>query len=187
MAAPTLQEILMGGFAFFIESGTVGASATAKPSMDPASNWTDASLGNIMNFQFGVEEVDLSFNKVLPSGIWVKQNRKMVVQDYVDIEAREMNELVWRLQHGVAAKIAEGTAQTPGAVSDRKVDGWLRLQGRVLGGYDRFIQDWWAECRLVAGSVADGKVSQPKLRFTQIKAVAGVMVAGDSTNFPVQA
>lgn len=191
MSAPSLQEILLGGFAYFVESGlTVDAqtiAATVKPDVDPLTNWTDGSLGSILNFQFGEESMDSPYMRPLPSGGFEKVNRKFTVQDWVEIEAREMNELVWRLQHGLAAKIAEGTAQTPGTVLDRKIEGWLRLQGRIIGGNDRFLQDWWCEVRLIGGTVADGKVSQPKLRFTQIKAVAGVIVAGNSTNFPAAA
>lgn len=190
MSTPSRQEILLGGFAYVVESGlTVDAQTISdliKPDTSPLTNWTDGSLGSILDVKFGVEEVDSPFMDALPTGGFVKRNRKFVVQDWVEIKSRQMNELVWRLQHGVNTKIVEGTAQTPGLKYDRYIDCWLRLQGRVLGGYDRFIQDWWCECRLVEGISADGKVSEPKLRFTQYKAVNGVMVAGDSTNFPVQ-
>jgi hypothetical protein len=57
----------------------------------------------------------------------------------------------------------------------------------VLGGYDRFLQDWWCECRLESKAKFEAKVIEPTLRFTLIRAVAGVPVAGNSTNFPVQA
>ncbi len=189
MSTPALQEILIGGFAFVVESGlsvdggTIGP--TIKPDMVPATNWTDGSIGSILDFKFGTVEVDASYSRPSPAGGREQINRKFVTQDFVDIEAREMNELVWRLQHGFTSKIVEGTAQTPGLQVDRKIDCWLRLQGRVLGGLDRFIQDWWAECRLIQGTVADGKVSQPKLRFTQYKTAGGILVAGNSTNFPV--
>jgi len=188
MSFPALSEILLGGFGFFVESGTTvdaqTVSALIKPDVDPIENWTAGALGSILDFKFGIVEEDSSFSRPSPAGGREKVNRKFVVQDFVDIETREMAELVWRLQQGFTAKIVEGTAQTPGLAVDRKIDGWLRLQGRVLGGLDRFIQDWWCEVRLVQGTVADGKVSQPKLRFTQYKTAAGILVAGNSTNFP---
>jgi len=191
MAAPTLEEILLGGFAYFIESGlTVDAqtiSATVKPDTDPTTNWTDHTLGNVLDFKFGVVEKDSPFMKNLPSGGKVQVNRKFVIQDFVTLKTREMNELVWRLQHGLTAKIAEGTAQTPGLQQDRKIEGWLRLQGRSLNGYDRFIQDWWCEVRLEGENVFGDDVVTPSLRFTLIKVVSNVMVAGNSCNFPAAA
>lgn len=191
MAKPTLLELLIGGFAYFVESGlTVDAqtiSATVKPDTDPTTNWTDATLGTVLNFKYGNEKTDSPFMRPLPSGGYEKVNRSFVTQDFVTIQTRETSELVLRLQSGVSAIIAEGTAQTPGLKQDRKIEGWLRLQGRQLGGYDRFIQDWWCECRLESDNVFDEKVITPSLRFTLIKAVAGVSVAGNSTNFPAQA
>jgi len=198
MSTPALRDILLGGFAYFIESGTVitdatpspytspyTVSATVKPDIDPATNWTAHSLGNILDFKFGVEEEDYPVMRVLPNGSRVKVPRKIVVADFLDLTAQEMNELCLRLQHGVTTKIVEGTAQTPGATNDRRIDGWLRLQGRAMGNFDVFIQDWWCQVRLIEGTKADGKFSEPKLRFHQYKAVNGVMVAGDSCNFPV--
>ena len=187
MAAPTLQELFIGGFAYFIESGVAGATPTSKPTSTPLTEWTNATLGSVLDFKYGNEKLESSFLRSLPSGGREKINRSFVVQDFLTLKTREMNELVWRLQAGVTTKIAEGTAQTPGLLQDRKIEGWLRLQGRVIGGYDRFLHDWWCECRLEGDNVFDEKVIEPSLRFTLIKCVAGVMVAGNSVNWPVQA
>jgi len=188
---PTLSEILIGGFAYFVESGlTVDAqtiAATVKPDTDPTTNWTDATLGTVLNFKYGKEAIDSPFLRPLPFGGHEKVNRSFVTQDFITIQTREMGELVWRLQSGLTAIIAEGTAQTPGLSKDRKIEGWLRLQGRNITGFDRFIQDWWCECRLEGENVFDEKVVTPSLRFTLIKAVNNVAVAGNSTNFPAQA
>lgn len=187
MAAPTLQEIFIGGFAYFVESGVSSASPTAKPTSSPLTAWTNGTLGTVLNFKYGNESIDSSFLRPLPSGGREKVNRSFVTQDFVMIQTREMTELVWRLQSGVSGAIDEGTAKTPGLVQDRKIEGWLRLQGRVLGGYDRFLHDWWCEARLEGENVFDEKVVTPTLRFTLIKAVAGVSVAGNSINWPAQA
>jgi hypothetical protein len=184
---PALQEILIGGFAYFIENGVTAASPTSKPSTAPATNWTNGTLGTVLDFKFGNEKTESSFLRPLPSGGREKVNRSFVTQDYITIKTREMNELVWRLQHGVLVRLQTATPQTPGLSQDRKIEGWLRLQGRNVTGLDQFIQDWWCEVRLEGDNVFDEKVVTPSLRFTQIKAVAGVSVAGNSTNFPVQA
>jgi len=187
MSAPSLQEMFVGGFAFFIENGVSSASPTSKPTSSPLTAWTDATLGNVLDFKYGNDKIDAPWLRVLPSGGREKVNRSFVTQDWVVLKTRVMGELVWRLQMGVTAKIAEGTAQTPGLQLDRKIEGWLRLQGRVLGGYDRFLHDWWCECRLDGENTFDEKVVTPSLRFTMIKAVAGVAVAGNSVNWPTQA
>lgn len=187
MPAPTLQEIFVGGFAYFIENGVSSASATSKPSSSPLTPWTDGTLGTVLDFKYGNEKIDSSFLRPLPQGGREKVNRSFVTQDFVTIKTREMGEIVHRLQMGVKTKIVEGTAQTPGLEQDRKIEGWLRLQGRVLGGFDRFLHDWWCEVRLESDNAFDEKVVTPSLRFTMIKAVAGVAVAGNSVNWPVQA
>lgn len=188
---PTLSEIIIGGFAYFVEAGltvdaqTIGPSV--KPDNDPLSNWTDHTLGTVLNFKPDNVKIDSPYLEPQPSGGHALKNRSFVTQDFLVIQTREMSELVWRLQMGLTAQIAEGTAQTPGLELDRKIQGWLRLQGRNLTGYDRFIQDWWCECRLETGNAFDDKVVTPSLRFTLIKSVNGVAVAGNSTNFPAQA
>jgi hypothetical protein len=190
MAAPTLQELLIGGFAFFLESGTTVDSQTVgptvKPDNDPTTNWTNGTLGTILNFKFGKVEIDSPFLQPLASGGHQLINRKFCTQNFLTLQAREMGERVMRLEHGVSAIINEGTAQTPGAKLDRKIEGWLRLQGRSLTGYDRFTLDWWAEMRLEGENVFNENVVSPNLRFTLIRAVNGTAVAGNSTNFPAQ-
>lgn len=191
MAKPSLQEIFIGGFAYFLESGvTVDSqtvSATVKPDASPTTNWTDATLGTVLDFKYGNKSIESNFLRPLPSGGREEVNRSFVTQDFVTIKTREMGELVHRLQMGVTAIIAEGTAQTPGLQLDRKIEGWLRLQGRALSGFDRFIHDWWCEVRLEGDNVFDEKVVTPSLKFTLIKAVSGVAVAGNSVNWPAQA
>jgi hypothetical protein len=188
MAAPTLEEILLGGFIYFVENGTqtldpspgpYTVSSTVKPDTDPATNWTNFTLGDILNFKFEKEEADLSYDKPLPSGGFAKVNKKLVTQDSLVAKSRHMGELVNRLRMGFTGPIVLGTAQTPGLATDRKAEGWLRLQGRKLGGYDLFILDWWCEVRLEESDTFEAKVVEPVLRFTQIKGVAG-----NSCNFP---
>lgn len=183
MAKPSLTEILIGGFAYFIPSGSSvdsqTVSSTVKPDTAPATNWTTNTLGDILNFKFGKEEEDASYLAPQASGGYAKINRKFVVQDYVTLKTRQMGEIVHRLSMGVTAEIALGTAQTPGLAQDRKIEGWLRLQGRQLGGTDLFILDWWAEARIEETGEFNNKVVEPVLRFTQIKGVAG-----NSLNFP---
>ena len=190
MSKPTLAEHIIGGFAFFVESGLtvdgITVAATAKPDNAPTTNWTDATLGDILNFEFGNESVDLAYMAPLASGGFGKINRKAVTQDYVVLQTRQIQELYFRLQGGLAAAIAEGAAQTPGTVLDRQIQGWLRIQGRALTGFDRFVMDWWCEARIEGKAKFENKVMEPQIRFTLIRAVNGSAVAGNAINYPAQ-
>lgn len=184
MAVPVLTDILIGAFAYFIPAGTTvdsgTVSETVKPDIVPPENWTAFTIGNVLNFKFGDEKVDIPKLVPLASGGYAKVNKSIVVQDWVTLKTREMGELVHRLQFGLAAAIATGTAQTPHIELDRKVYGWLRIQGRQLGGTDRFVLDWWSECRVEETGEFNDKVVEPVLRFTQVKGVAL-----NSVNFPI--
>lgn len=184
MASPSLREILIGGYAFFIPSGESvdgqTVSSVIKPDVSPATNWTAYSLGNILDFYQDTEESDQSFLAVTPNGGYAKRERGYVIADHYHLKTRQVSEPVWRLSKGFTAKIDEGTAQTPGAAVLRFLTGWLRVQGRQLGGYDQFIEDWWCEMRLKEPLKYSPAVSAPSLRFTLSQSVGG-----NSSNFPV--
>jgi hypothetical protein len=188
MAKPTLKERLLGGFIYFVEGGlTVDSqvvSALIKPDTTPLTNWTDGSIGTVLNFSFEKEEMDSSFMAPQAAGgPYKKINRKFVSQRSLMVETREMGDLVFRLEHGLAP-IVIGQAQTPGTVYDPKIEGWLRLQGRDLPGTDALIMDWWCEVRLESKHKFDEKIPTPALRFTLIDAVNGAPVTGNSVVFP---
>ena len=190
MSAPLNLERFLGGFAWFVEAGlTVDAqtiSPLIKPDTIPLTNWTDRSLGDILSLKLGNKNEDRSFKRPGTSGGWEIVPRTVVMQDYLDLKSRQMGEQLLRLQFGLEVTIAEGTAQTPFANTDRRIEGWLRLQSREESGLDLLILDFWASMELTGGIVADGKVSEPEFRLTVIKSSAGVAIAGNSIVFPVQ-
>lgn len=191
MSVPILAERFLGGFAWFVEKGTTVDAQTVshliKPDMVPATNWTDRSLGDILSLKPGNVSEDRSFGRPSIFGGWETVPKSFVKTDYLDLKSRQMGELLLRLQFGLTSPIVEGTAQTPFAKSDRRIEGWLRLQTRQEDGTDMIILDGWGTLELTAGISADGKVSEPEVRFTVIKAVNGVAVAGNSIVFPVAA
>lgn len=191
MAKPSLEELFLGSFAYFIPLGvTVDGnvvSATAKPDGVPTANWTDYSLGSVLSFVPGVEEVDRSFYRPGPAGPWEKVPRSVVVGDYIDLKTREMGELLLRLQFGLASEIVLGTAQTIFGSSVRRVDGWLKFHLRKEVGGDLSIGDMLATVQLKKGITADNKVSEPEFRCNQIKSINGVAVAGNTIVFPAAA
>jgi hypothetical protein len=183
MAVPALTEIMLGAFAYFIPEGTtvdsVTVSKTVKPDNDPTTNWTAYTIGDVLNFKFDKETVDIQRTVPLASGGYTKINKMITIQDWVILKTAQMGELVHRLQFGLASAIATGTAQTPFIQNDRKIEGWLRIQGRQLGGTDRFVIDCWCECRLEETAEFNAQIVEPVLRFTEIKGVAL-----NSVNFP---
>lgn len=191
MAKPSLEELFLGSFAYLIPLGvTVDAavvSATSKPDGDPTTNWTDYSLGSVMSFVPGVEEQDNSYMAPSAFGAWEKRPRKRVIADYIDLKTREMGELLLRLQFGLPAEIALGTAQTIFGSSSRSVDGWLKFHIRKEDGKDLSIGDVLVRVELRKGLSADGKVSEPEFRCTVIKTYNGAAVAGNTIVFPTPA
>jgi hypothetical protein len=190
MAKPSTREILLGGFGYFIEVGTTVDAQTVshliKPDTSPLANWTDNSLGTILEFKRVVEETDTSYMAPSPSGGYGKVPRKSVIADSYVMKLRDMNEIVMRLESGVQSAIALGTAQTPGAQADRKIEGWLKLQGRAEDGYDLYVEDWWCQVRLDGSNTFNEKHVTPSLKFTLLKAVNGAAVPGNSIVWPVE-
>jgi hypothetical protein len=188
MSAPALLERLIGKFAYFIPAGsvvdTLTVSATVKPDASPTTNWTDYFLGSVISAKHDPEIEDNSFKKASASGGFEKVSRKKVIADVITLKTREMGEPQLRLQFGLGAAIVEGTAQTPFAATDRRIDGWLKVHYRQEDGTDMAIMDVWASMELASGLTADGKTTEPELRFTVIKSVDGVAVAGNSVVFP---
>jgi hypothetical protein len=188
MSAPLTIERFLGGFAWFIEKGlTVDAQTVShliKPDMVPATNWTDRSLGDILSLKPGNKPEDRTYSRPSVFGGWEDVPKTVIKSDFFDLKSRQMGEQLLRLQFGLTGIIVDGVAQTPFAASTRSIDGWLRLQARQETGVDMVILDFWSTMELTAGISADGKVTEPELRFTVIKAVGGVAVAGNSIVFP---
>jgi hypothetical protein len=190
MSAPLNVERFLGGFAWFIESGlTVDAQTITpliKPDVTPLTNWTDRSLGDILSLKLENKNEDRSYKRPSTTGGWEIVPRTVVMQDSLALKSRQMGEQLLRLQFGLVGTIAEGTAQTPFANTDRRIEGWLRLQSREESGLDLMILDSWVSMELTGGIVADGKVSEPEFRLTVIKSYAGAAIAGNSIVFPVK-
>lgn len=188
MSAPALLERLVGCFAYFIPTGstvdTLTISPTVKPDASPTTNWTDFYLGSIISAKHAVETQDNGFLRASPTGGFEKVPRLKVLSDSITLKTREMGEAQLRLQYGLSAAIVEGAAQTPFASTDRRIDGWLKCHYREEDGQDLAIMDVWASMELTNGLSAEGKTTEPELKFTVIKSVNGVAVAGNTIVFP---
>lgn len=181
-------ERLIGLLAFFVENGASvdgqTISSSVFPDASPTSNWP--SIGNILpGAAWGVDEEDDSYLAVSLSGGFRKVDRMNVIQDFLTFQTREMSGIVDRLQHGLAAAIVEGTAQTPFANSNRFVRGWLLIQGRQVGGNGTGTDDFrmmiWVDLRLAEQPKYENKVLSPSLKAIVIPNVL------NSDNFPAAA
>lgn len=180
-----LAERLIGLFAFFVENGTTvdsqTVSSTVVPDASPTSNWL--SLGTVLpGAAFGVDEDDDSYLAPSAAGGFEKIDRMNVMQDFLTLQTREMSGIVDRLQMGLSAAITEGTAQSPHVAKDRKITGWLLLQGRQVGGNgsgtDDFRLLWWCDVRLGEQPKYENKVLSPTMKV--IKRANAL----NSINFP---
>lgn len=175
-----LAERLIGLFAYFAENGSsfdTGPSQTVTSALYPdstpsaAANWP--VLGTVLpGASFSVEEEDDGYLAPSASGGFRKVDRKNVIQDMLTFQTREMSGLVDRLQHGLAAAITEGTAQTPFASSDRYIRGWLSIQARQVGGNGTGTDDFrwlaWVDLRLAEQPKYENKVLFPTLKAVVI-------------------
>ncbi len=168
-----LAERLIGLFAYFVENGTstseeppAAINEGAYPDADPPDNWL--SLGTILpGAQFETEEQDDDYLAPSSAGGFRQVQSRFVMSDTLRFQSREMNELVDRLQFGLSAKISEGTAVAPHVASDRKIRGWLLIQGRQVGGNgsgtDDFRLIWWCDLRLAEQPKYENRALSPAL------------------------
>lgn len=181
-------ERLIGLFAFFVEEGaTVDGqtiSASVFPDNSPTSNWP--SIGTVLpGSAYEVDEEDDSYLKPLPGGGHRRINKKIVMEDRLRVQTREMSGLVDRLLHGLTGPVTEGTPMSPGIESDRFIRGWFLVQARQKGGNgdgtDDFVEMRWCEIRLAEQPKFENKAASPSL---MIHFVPNPL---DTINFPAAA
>lgn len=171
----TLRPIL-GAFAYFLRAGdtvdsitvaaeTVASPAAGKPDNNPTTNW--ASLGVIKGAEVAVEEKKFPYMEPVASGGYQQREQSQVVAEYWNIDLEGMTDIAFELMFGLT-KITKGTAQIPGNVLDRKVEGWLKLQARQTSGTDLFLADIWCEVRMTKMPKIEQSPVLASLRFQKL-------------------
>ena len=163
------KELLAGCFAFFVESGTtvdgITVSELAKPDNDPLDNWPQFKC--VEKMTPGKTRVNLG-DRLCPSATargYVTTQRNVTTQRYVDMTLNDSNELVERLQWGLAAPIVQGTAQTPGGDAREQIYGWLKIQNMDLpAGADHSGIDQWGYLTLEQAPTVENRYQQFVLR-----------------------
>lgn len=177
LAALTERQ-LIGCFAFFIEGGTtvdtVAVSATAKPDIDPISNWPQ--LGCIESSKFEPKKSNEVFMCPSETGGYQEEDVNKIIADFLNLRTNYMNEFVKRLEFGLASKIVLDAAQAPHAATVREIYGWLKIQGRKEDGNDDFVMDWWCKMTLTDALDRNDKTLRPTLRFQKMASSLNTIV-----------
>jgi hypothetical protein len=176
-----LENSILGAFCAFARSGAtineITVAIDAFPDVSPLTNWDD--LGCVPEMVHEVESDDNSVICPLPSGGYGKETEMNVIADSYLLTLNKTNPIVWELDQGYAAAIANGTAQTPFKNKDRFVAGWLKIQQRGKDGVDRIIANVWGKFRLAEPMKTSKDPTRPSVRFhVEYSAIATSLPAG---------
>ncbi len=160
---PMLQRLLVGAFVYFAEDGE-SINETTPPVV---SGGYDAvpSLGCVEQVSFEVESEETEFLCPKSTGGYQRTTEVRETADYLDMQCQNYNELVHRLQFGLAAKIVEGSAVSPFAKTNRKVSGWLAAEAKDQSGETLLQMLVRVDVRLNETPPWQNDYGKPTLRF----------------------
>lgn len=184
-----IKEQTIGALVFFVEKGTtidgVTVSATAYPDTSPVTNWTDNSLGCILEFKPESETEDEAYDCYVANRGWTKMKRTKTVADYLAFTTRALSEPVARLMFGSQVAIADGTPFVPYAnLGDRNVEGWLRIQAQdsATPFADHCIMLVYGKLRLAEQPAWTKEQVKPKFKFEVLATSPNTAVADKITS-----
>jgi len=165
----TNSRRLKGAFVYFIPFGvtvdSATVSATSWPDNDPTTNWTDYAFGCIENVQPMREADTESLLCPSPDGGYILEDEQRATKDGWMMQTNKYNELIDRLEYGLASTPVAGVPQTPFAERDRYVDGVVLIQARGLDGTDYHVEQWHARLRLATVPEWGNSTSKPVVSF----------------------
>jgi len=173
MAFRALTETqVLGGLAFCLLAGesvdSQTVSSTVKPDTDPTTNWKQ--LGCVKAVAFEVKKKDFVQECPSETGGYSENTTSIVTEDVIVLETETLGDIVHQLQFGLTAAPTPGTEQAVFAKAERKLYGWLKLQGRKLDGTDLLIMDVWCEITLRTGYKFMNGLTANALAFKALKA-----------------
>lgn len=187
MSQFNLQKTMIGATAFFIENGLVIDSVTvsknAKPDVDPTANWrTLGCVNQLTPYQQTEEDTPI---KCFNGTRYIQERETIVLEDGWDIVLRDHSEPIYRLLLGLAAEIQDGTPVIPYANNVRKIEGWLKLQGRnVNANGDVWVMDLYCKMELPELPTYNDKTVLPTVRFTSLGSDYDVVELTNVQNVP---
>ena len=166
------EDAFLGGVAYFAEKDRVidgvTINETAKPNITPVDNWDQ--FGCIKGVKFQSEKKDFGTKTCFDGTNYSERKTERVVRDEIMLSTQDMNEIMHRLQFGLAAEVTPGGAEVNAfATSDRKVWGWLKLQGHRVGtGTVAAALDAWGYLELEQNVEWKDGLAEPSLKFTVV-------------------
>lgn len=162
---------VLGGLAFCVLEGeTVDAqtvSSTVKPDTVPTTNWKQ--LGCVKNVSFETKKKDFTQECPSEAGGYSETTLSIVTEDVIVLETETLGDIVHQLQFGLTSAPTPGTEQAVFTKAERKLYGWLKLQGRKLDGTDLLVMDAWCEITLKTAYKFQNGLTANALAFKVVK------------------
>lgn len=164
-----IMEQVIGAICYFAEKDKVidgiTVSETAYPDHTPPENWTENNLGCVVEFKPETETSDDPVTCFTPGKGYVKHSRPKVTADYLTFTTRAMSEIVARIMFGATEELVDGTPFIPfGNLTDRCVEGWLRVQAQDKEFANHCIMLCYVKLRLAEIPLWSEKQILPKFK-----------------------
>ena len=173
-----LQKTMLGSTLFFIESGVtvdgVTVSSTAKPDIDPATNWRTLGCVNDLT-PYRVTEEDTPF-KCFDGTRFRQESTTVTLEDGWEFTLKNHCEPIYRLMLGLAAEVSDDTPVVPYAENLRQIYGWLKFQARNVNTQgDIWVMDLWGKLEMIELPTYNDKSVFPRMRFKVESSVENVV------------
>ena len=163
---PMLDKLLVGAFAYFAEDG---GSIDEDTAPDVSADYEDVpALGCIEQAAFETKSEETKFLCPKTTGGYEETTETREMADYIDLMLQKYNELVHRLQFGIADEITttgNNTVRAPFAKQNRKVRGWLCIHAVSQAGDTLLQMKVRAEVRLNKTPPWENQFGKPVFRF----------------------
>lgn len=162
------QKLMLGSTLFFIEQGVtvdgITVSSTAKPDIDPATNWRTFGCVNDLT-PYRVTEEDTPF-KCFDGTRFRQESTTVVLEDGWEFTLKNHVEPIYRLMLGLGAEVADDTPVVPYSQSIRQIFGWLKFQARNVNRQgDIWVMDLWGKLEMLELPTYNDKSAFPRMRF----------------------
>jgi hypothetical protein len=146
MAQLAGSELLFAGAIVYFAAEVASTSdISTKPAYNNAA-WKE--LFAVQSFKHKPVKVSSEDDIVTAEG-WGQEINEFTVADDFEITSKRATDLFRQLQMGLSGAITHGTAQSPFVTSNRRLQGWIKIQERKHTGTDHSLLDAWIEIRVM--------------------------------------
>ncbi|MGD1979770.1 MAG: hypothetical protein PVJ98_10275 [Akkermansiaceae bacterium] len=182
-----LQKTMLGSLLFFVEQGLsidgVSVSKSAKPDVDPTTNWRSLGCANDLT-PYRVTEDDTPF-KCFDGNRFRQDTTTVVLEDGWEFSLESHCEPIYRLMLGLSAEVVDDTPVIPYAENIREIYGWLKFQARNVNKKgDVWVMDLWGKLEMIELPTYNDKSVFPRMRFTSETSGLNVIELTNVANLP---